>query len=295
MSDSQEVYAALKRTIQTRAISEADKVILDPIIERTKSMEYDKLDEESKTQIISDVNQILTENGVTITTNDNGEIIFELPDKSIITHNTKTGERTTTQSTQMVTAGPTVAAVPKGFGSSSKRFGGNRTKKNGKKSIIRGGNNDNPNKELSIAYIVFIIVDGIGSVGNFLKKLYDDYQKKNRKPQMGDTYIANVKYTQESKPTIEYPLDYEEGDEISINSVPITFGEGEGKNKIVSAYKAVKNAEGETTFKKLYGLVNLENFHKKVEPKKVEPIDGGSKNRKSRSKTRKQKRRKTKK
>jgi hypothetical protein len=38
MSDSQEVDAALKRIIQTGAINEADKDILDPIIERTKSM-----------------------------------------------------------------------------------------------------------------------------------------------------------------------------------------------------------------------------------------------------------------
>lgn len=285
MSDSQEVDDALKRTIQTGALSEADKVILDPIIERTKSMEYDKLDEESKTQIITGVKKILNENGVTITTNDAGDIMFELPDKSIITHNTKTGKRTTTQSTKTITPAPTqVSSVkPTGFGSSSKRFGGNRTKKYVKKTRV-GGGNDDLIKDVVITVIAFIIVGGFVLIGNFVIDLYKDSQKAKTSettasetkapvhmPVKGDTYVA---IKEQTTPNGVYKETYNVGDSITLELVPKDFNPNKTYGSMVT-----------DTAGNMYDLNNFE----------YQPSTGGSKNRKSRSKTRKQKRRRAKK
>lgn len=278
MSDSQEVDDALKRTIQTGVISEADKVILDPIIERTKSIEYDTLDEESKTQIITSVKKILNENGVTITTNDAGDIMFELPDKSIITHNTKTGKRTTTQSTKTITSAPVSSVKPTGFGSSSKRFGGNRTKKNGKKTRV-GGGNDDLIKDVVITVIAFIIVGGFVLIGNFVIDLYKDSQKAKTSetmapvhmPVKGDTYVA---IKEQTTPNGVYKATYNVGDSITLELVPKDFNPNKKYGSMVT-----------DTAGKMYDLNNFE----------YKPTTGGSKNRKSRSKTRKQKRRRAKK
>jgi hypothetical protein len=248
-------------------------------------MEYDKLDEESKTQIISGVKKILNENGVTITTNDAGEIMFELPDKSVITHNTETGERTTTQSTKTVTsAAKTAPSVkPNGFGSSSKRFGGNRTKKYVKKTRV-GGGNDDLIKDIVITVIAFIIVGGFVLIGNFLIDLYKDSQNAKapetmepvHTPASGDTYVA---IKEQISPNGVYKATYKVGDSIIISLVPKDFNPKKKYGSMVTAQTSEQDAPG---------MYDLNNFEYK-------PPAGGSKNSKSRSKTRKQKRRRTKK
>ena len=298
----------INKALRTGEISESDKAIIDGFIARLSSDSdlptVDTISKEQMDELTKEIISLLSQYGIKIDTADNGDITFILPNGVKKTHNINAV--ITPTSDAVITPTSKAIITPTSDAKNRPRWrAGKHTQKNGKKTKVRGGSGSGIKDGLRKAIILFLV--GLVATIVFplsIKLIYDYYHEQHAPddiseetthvetpmPKSGDTYVANVKYTQESKSTIEHPLDYEEGDEISIIDVPKNFGEGKGKDKIVPASKAVKNEKGEITFKKLYGFVDLANFHKKVEP-----IYGGSKNRKSRSKTRKQKRRKTKK
>jgi hypothetical protein len=293
---SDEENAAIDRSIKAGEINDSDTPIIEEFMNRLSSHKdfptIDNITEEQKTQITEEVIKLSTQYGIEIQTNDNGDVIFKLPNGKIKTHNIN---NISTSSEKQIST-----PSKKQISTSSKKpafRGGNRTKKDRRVRHVGGGAVMNTLEAIGRGIFMLLVCTHriyknpliIIILPLVMYSVYQQYKKKDDvavvpvesstiiKPKFGDIYIANKDY-HENRPA--YP-QYDKDDILTITGVPSNY-----TNNTTPVMASVYNQK---TKQKVGGFFELINFDRQKESV------GGNKNRKSRSKTRKQKRRRTKK
>jgi len=274
--------AAIDNALKTGEISDSDKVTIDGFIARLSSDSdlptVDTISKEQMDELTKEIISLSSQYGIKIDTADNGDITFILPNGVKKTHNINALSSVKTLTSDNKQKRPAWR-------------GGKHTQKNGKKTKVRGGSVGGVIKVLGKA----VLCVAVGSIAVALavaflpitlKNVYNYYQHKDDavvsdnsntssspKPQLGDIYIANK--DSDANQSKMYK-SYVTGDKIKITGVPDGY---------TDSRKSVLATNISTSVSGFYDLKDFES----------QPPTGGSKNRKSRSKTRKQKRRRAKK
>ncbi len=119
------------RFIKSGVISDDDKNMLEKTFE-SSGFDTVTFSDDEKNEIGKEIIKILEECEFTITANDSGDITLKKPDQMDMTYNVKTKAKTNnmpaTAAISPAATAPVVAKKP-AFGSTSKRFGGKRTRK----------------------------------------------------------------------------------------------------------------------------------------------------------------------
>jgi len=124
------------RFIKTGVISDEETIVLENAF---KSSGFDKVSfsDDEKKQVGEQIIKILEEGGITMTANDSDEITVKMSGKDmtynvktkIITNNMPAMASPAKDAASKNAASKNIVANPSGFGSSSKRFGGKKTRK----------------------------------------------------------------------------------------------------------------------------------------------------------------------
>ena len=277
--------AAIEKALRTGEINPSDKAIIDGFTQRLFSDSdmptIDSISKEQMDELTKEIISLSSQYEIKIETADDGDITFILPNGVKKTHNINALSSVKTLTSDNKQKRPAWR-------------GGKRTQKNGKKTKVRGGSVGGVIKGLGKA----VLLVAVGSIAVALavaflpitiKNIYNYYQHKDdavvvpdnakasettapvHMPVSGDTYVA---IKEQTTPNGVYKATYNVGDSITLEFVPKDFNPNKKYGSMVT-----------DTAGNMYDLNNFE----------YKPTTGGSKNRKSRSKTRKQKRRRGKK
>jgi len=305
----------IDNALKTGEISDSDKVIIDGFIARLSSDSdlptVDTISKEQMNELTKEIISLLSQYEIKIDTADNGDITFKLPNGDKKTHNINA---VITPTSKAIITPTSKAIITPGVKNRPRWRGGKHTQKNGKKTQARGGSGRGIKDGLRKAIILFLV--GLVATIVFplsIKLIYDYYHEQHapddiseetthvetqpvHKPEKNDIYIA-INDKTETDPV--YKGTYEKGKSyIILTIVPETYTniyDPDNKHGSMVAAKPFLPDNTDSVMDNMFYKLKDFKFISTKKDFEYIPIEGGSKNRKSRSKTRKQKRRKTKK